>query len=100
APPGRYIKITRLALAGKCGDFGASGFSSPRASCESRGEKTAGNIIDPQNRERTICRREWSQQSLPIVLLYFNLYTETHRFPTPHADNSQARRGSTDPQEF
>src|SRR5678815_610271 len=48
-PPVMNRKITRLALAGKCGVFGESGLSSPRASTESRCEKTAGIIIEPQN---------------------------------------------------
>jgi hypothetical protein len=52
------MKITRFALPGKCGALGESEFSSPRASCERRCEKTAGIMIEPQNSDRTISRRE------------------------------------------
>jgi hypothetical protein len=57
------MKMTRFALPGKCGAFGASGFSSPRASCDSRCEKTAGIMIEPAKSERITWRRERCEQS-------------------------------------
>ena len=62
------MKITRFALPGKCGALGASEFSSPRASSDKSCEKTAGNMIEPQNSDLIISRLEWLQQSLSIVL--------------------------------
>src|ERR1700746_1042886 len=51
------MKITRLAVPGKCGALGASG----DVSAASRLFNTAGNRPDPSNRERTIWRRLKSQ---------------------------------------
>src|SRR5437867_449700 len=57
--------MTRLALPGKCGAFGARGLMSPRVSSASNCERIPGKSNEPLTSERIISRRE--QPQLAIV---------------------------------
>src|SRR6476661_286904 len=57
----------------------ARGEENPLASCERRCEKTAGNMMEPQNSDWIICLREWSQQSLSIILSFIFPNHSTYR---------------------
>src|ERR1700687_4113055 len=50
------MKITRLAVPGKCGALGASGLSAA-ASLASSSLTSAGNRLDTRKSERIVCRR-------------------------------------------
>src|SRR5437879_3605585 len=54
------MKMTRLAVPGKCGALGASGLSEAVSSLSS-----AGKRLEPSSSERTICRRFGSISGFP-----------------------------------
>src|SRR5690242_10128503 len=60
-PPERYIKMTCLAVPGKCGALGASGFSADGPdSLARRSVRRAGKRLEPRRR----LRRDWRRVML------------------------------------
>src|SRR5260370_19609974 len=80
------MKITRVAVTGKCGALGARGLSGA-ASLASSSLTSAGKRLDPKNRERIVCRRVMGWE--PIVILSI----DAHEFVAGKQYTHQTRPG-------